>query len=133
MKKFLSATLVISLLLSMMVLFTACGEPATLEEYMNKDGEVQQSIESMGESSNMDISVEGNTITYTYKYAQTYDSSVIPSMAKTMESTMNNMSSTFEKVAENLEEQTEIDDITVRVVYLNGDGTEIYSQNFTSR
>ena len=43
---------------------------------------------------------------------------------------MESVSSTFENIGTTLEEETEIDGITVRVTYLNGDGSEIYSQDF---
>ncbi len=46
------------------------------------------------------------------------------------ESQITKLSSTFESAATTLEEGSGIDDVTVKVVYVDGAGTEIYSAEF---
>ncbi len=118
------------LLISMMVLFTGCGGGTeTLEDYVNSNDEIKTEIESYSQDG-MTVKVEGNVLTYEYQYPDTYDESMVEEMKTQFESAMESVSSTFENIGTTLEEETEIDGITVRVTYLNGDGSEIYSQDF---
>ena len=114
----------------MMVLFTGCGGGTeTLEDYVNSNDEIKTEIESYSQDG-MTVKVEGNVLTYEYQYPDTYDESMVEEMKTQFESAMESVSSTFENIGTTLEEETEIDGITVRVTYLNGDGSEIYSQDF---
>ena len=118
------------LLIAVMVLFTGCGGTETLEDYVNSNEEVKTQIESYSGQDGMTVKVEENVLTYEYKYEDTYDESMIDEMKAQFEETMGSMSSTFESIGTTLEEESGIKDITVRVTYLNGDGSEIYSEDF---
>lgn len=128
-KKFLTGSIILSLIMAMAVMLSGCGEPETLEEYVNNDSEAKQQIESMS-SSGMDIDITDNTLTYTYTYDQTFDDATIQLMKPEMESAMSSMSSTFEGVADSLEEGSGIENITVKVIYKDAAGTEIYSSEY---
>ena len=43
---------------------------------------------------------------------------------------MDSASSLFEGIADSCEEETEIDGIKCQVIYLNGDGSELYNRVF---
>lgn len=131
-KRILTGSLILSLILAMAIMFTGCGGPETLEEYVNSDSEAKETIDSMS-TSGMSIDITDNTVTYTYTYDQTFDQEIIDQMAPEMEKTMNSMSSTFEGVASTLEEGSGIDGIVVKVVYLDAAGTEIYSAEYTAK
>lgn len=118
------------LLIAVMVLFTGCGGTETLEDYVNSNEEVKTQIESYSGQDGMSVKVEENVLTYEYKYEDTYDESMIDEMKAQFEETMGSMGSTFESIGTTLEEESGIKDITVRVTYLNGDGSEIYSEDF---
>lgn len=123
--------ILLTLMIAAMLVFTGCSsDPGTLEEYINNNAEAQEEIDALAESSGMEISVKGNTITYIYSYDQTFDEAMIEQMAAQFESTMESMSSTFEGVAVTLEEETGIEDITVKVLYQDSAETEIYSVEY---
>lgn len=128
-KRFFATGVVLSLILAMAIAFSGCGGPETLEEYVNSDEEAKASIESMS-TSGMTIDITGNTLTYTYTYPQTYDAATIEAMEEQIESAMDSMESTFESIGDTLEEESGIDDITVKVIYEDGAGTVIFSEDY---
>ena len=129
--RFLSG-IVISMILAMTVMLAGCGsQPSTLEEYINSDEEAKASLESMSsEESGLEITVEGNTIVYTYTYDQTLDSSMKDAVAEQLEKSIESSASSFTTMVDSLEEGSGIEGITFKVVYLNGDGTELVSKEF---
>lgn len=131
-KRILTGSLILMLVLAMSIMFAGCGGPSTLEEYVDSDSEAREMIDSMS-TSGMTIDITDNTVTYTYTYDQTFDQDIIDQMAPEMEKTMSSMSSTFEGVASSLEEGSGIEGIVVKVVYLDGAGTEIYSAEYTAK
>ena len=76
------------------------------------------------------VDVKENTLTYTYEYDQTFDSSTMALMKTEMEKAMSSMDSTFESVVDTLEEGSGIDGITVKVIYKDAAGTEILSKEY---
>ena len=89
--------LLIVMLLAMTTLFTGCGEPATLEEWIANDTEASATLEEMS-TDELDVTVEGNTLVYTYTYAQVIDSSLVDAVSQQLDSTITNSSSTFTNV-----------------------------------
>lgn len=139
MKKNLSKTLLtgilLSLLLATLVVFTGCGGgPETLEEYIDSNDEAKEMIDSYSSSSSdgsgMSVDVTDNTITYTYKYSQTFDDDVLEQMKTQLESAMESSSSSFSSIGDTLEEESGLENIVVRVVYLDGNDTEIFSAEY---
>lgn len=128
-KKVFTTSVALSLILAMAIAFSGCGGPETLEEYVNSDDDAKATIESLS-SSGMTIDITGNTLTYTYAYSQTYDAATIEAMEEQIESAMDSMESTFESIGDTLEEESGIDDITVKVVYEDGAGTVIFSEDY---
>ena len=117
--------------MAMAVMFSGCGsEPATLEDYINSDAEAQEAIDSMGSTSGMSIDVTDTTLTYTSAYDQTFDDATKELMSTELENAMSSMGSTFESLVDTLEEGSEISGITVRVVYTDAEGTELYSAEY---
>ena len=124
-KKIITSGIILSLIMTMALLFAGCGSsPETLEEYINSDSEAQETIDS--------LSSDGmNVVTFTYTYDQTFDEDTIAAMKPEMESAMNSMESTFTGVASDLEEGSGITGVTVKVIYKDAAGTEIYSNEYT--
>lgn len=130
-KKIITSGIILSLIMAMALLFAGCGSssPETLEDYINSDSEAQETIDSLS-SDGMNVDVKGNVITFTYTYDQTFDEDTIAAMAPEMESAMDSMESTFTGVAADLEEGSGITGVTVKVVYQDAAGTEIYSNEY---
>ena len=130
-KKIITSGIILSLIMAMAMLFAGCGSsPETLEEYINSDSEAQETIDSLS-SDGMNVDVKGNVVTFTYTYDQTFDEDTIAAMKPEMESAMNSMESTFTGVASDLEEGSGITGVTVKVIYKDSAGTEIYSNEYT--
>lgn len=129
-KKTLILSLVLALLMAMSMMLAGCGGgPANLEEYINSDEELASEIESYS-TSGMTIDVTENTLTYTYKYDQTFDESTAALMSTELEKAMSSMGSTFEDVRDTLIEETGFSDITVKIVYTDGNDAVLYEAEY---
>lgn len=127
-RKLISGLLIV-MLLAMTLVFAGCGGPSTLEEWIGSNSEAQATLDEMS-TEELDVTVEGNNLVYTYTYAQVIDSSLVDAVSQQLDETITNSSSTFTNVADTLEEESGIDGITVQVIYLNGDGTELLNKTF---
>lgn len=129
-KKTLILSLVLALLMAMSMMLAGCGGgPANLEEYINSDEELASEIESYS-TSGMTIDIKENTLTYTYKYDQTFDESTAALMSTELEKAMDSMGSTFEDVRDTLIEETGFSDITVKIVYTDGNDAVLYEAEY---
>ena len=121
--------LLIVMLLAMTAMFTGCGEPATLEEWVANNSEATATLEELS-TDELEVTVEGNTLVYTYTYDQVIDSSLVDAVSQQLDQTLSQSASTFTGVADTLEEESGIEGISVQVIYLNGDGTELLNKTF---
>lgn len=129
-KKTLILSLVLALLMAMSMMLAGCGGgPANLEEYINSNEELASEIESYS-TSGMTIDVTENTLTYTYKYDQTFDESTAALMSTELEKAMSSMGSTFEDVRDTLIEETGFSDITVKIIYTDGNDAVLYEAEY---
>ena len=115
-KKIITSGIILSLIMAMAMLFAGCGSSPETIDSLSSDG--------------MNVDIKGNVITFTYTYDQTFDEDTIAAMKPEMESAMNNMESTFTGVASDLEEGSGITGVTVKVIYKDAAGTEIYSNEY---
>ena len=97
---------------STMVL-TACGGSKSLEQYVADNPEMQESIDSAKEGSNVEIKIEGNEITYIFDLSKM--DGLVPEIA----------------LSKQLEEQTKVKGITTTVNYTWEDEVLI-TKSFTS-
>lgn len=122
--------IILSLLLAMSLLLAGCGGgPANLEEYVSSNEELAQEIESYS-TSGMNIDISENTLTYTYKYDQTFDDATSALMTTELEKAMSSMGSTFESVRDTLIEETGFSDIVVKIVYTDGNDNVLYESEY---
>lgn len=128
----LNSGVIISLMIVMIIMLSGCGsQPSTLEEYISNDEEAMTTLESVSSSTEgLEVDVEDNTIIYTYTYDNTLDSSMIESVSQQLEKAIDSSESTFRSMADTLEEESGIDGITIRVIYLNNDGTELVNKEY---
>ena len=121
--------LLIVMLLAMTTLFTACGGPANLEEWIASNSEASATLEELS-TNELEVTVEENTLVYTYTYPQVIDSSLVDAVSQQLDATITDNAATFTGLADTLEEESGISGITVKVIYLNGDGTELLNKTF---
>lgn len=132
--KVLALILMLAMVMSVSMLMTSCGsDPSTLEEYVAQDSDLQEQLDSLADSQEgMAVEIKDNQIIYTYTYPQQIDEDVLDDVKAQFESAMESTASTFEGIASSCEEETGISGITVKVVYLNNDGSEIYSSEYSA-
>lgn len=131
-KKFLSLMMVGVLALSCIIL-TSCGGPKNLEEYVNNDSEAKKQIESYS-TDNMAVKINENDIIFEYKFEDMELTDDVRAVMKAeLEKQMASQASTFENIAKQFEEETELTGIKVIVKYLEPDGTVLYENSYTAK
>ena len=92
--------------------------------------EVESMKESLGDAGMaIEVTGEGNKLIYTYTFDQAVD---VDTVKEPLADSLESQASTFEQVAESLKEAVDVENPVVVVEYLNPDGSEIYSQQFTA-
>ena len=79
------------------------------------------------------VSAEGNTLIYNFTFSEAIDlsdESLRASVVSAFESGMEQQRSVFEGLADQIRAQVQGDDVAIRVVYNNADGSEIYAATF---
>lgn len=127
-------------------LFTACGGKGssseggnagtdTLENYAKNNKEVQESIDKATSDSDVEVSIKGNEVTYSYELSKmdgfTEDVAKDESVVKSLQTALDNAGPTFGGIAKTLEEATGIKGIKVTVNYTYGDDV-IATMTYTS-
>lgn len=130
MKKISVKIVISSLILALMLAFAGCGGPSSIQEYIESSDEAQQQIADTEKSSGCDIDVKDNDMTITYKYDETYSKDQVKAVKKEMEKLVPDMADALEDSISDIKDESGIEDITMTIVFLNGDGSEIYSKKF---
>lgn len=112
-------------------------EFATLADYL-ADPDVKASIDAEIENQTDDsmtikVYADGNALVYEYQFTDEYDLSdedIKQSVLDALKEGCEENASTFEDIADTLESEVGLSGVHVRLVYLNGDGSEIYTHDF---
>ena len=112
-------------------------EFATLADYL-ADPDVKASIDAEIEAQTDDsmtikVYADGNALVYEYQFTDEYDLSdeaEKQSVQDALKEGCEENASTFENIADTLESEVGLSGVHVRLVYLNGDGSEIYTHDF---
>ena len=133
MKKMTAVLLIAVLALSMLALGGCSVEkknPTNLEEYVEANEEMKAQIEETAEASDLEITIEKNTITYKFSYTETLKDNEIEEMHKALEASLAEQKATFNDLAASLEEETGLTGIQVVLVYVEGAGKELYTATY---
>ncbi len=134
MKKKAFILMLILAVFSTMVL-TACGGSKSLEQYVADNPEMQESIDSAKEGSNVEIKIEGNEITYIFDLSKMdgYSEDIVKDeeVISSLETSLISSGPTFGGISKQLEEQTKVKGITTTVNYTWEDEVLI-TKSFTS-
>lgn len=136
MKKGFSKVLAVSaLLISMMTFaFTGCGSGKTTQEWVNDD-EVQSLVTEMStpELKINVVAVDDKTVSFQFKFTDQLpiendeDKATIGAM---FDEQITAQESVFTDMRKSLVSDTKIDDVVLRIEYLNADGSDIYTRDF---
>ena len=125
--------LVLSWLMGLVVMTGCSGKPKNVEEYLKQDGVMDEVKDELGDTEELDIYGEDNTLVYTYTFAEYMDLSdpvMKELVVSTLEESMQDQSSVFEDIADQFKEEVQDQDVVVRVEYINSDGEPIYTCEF---
>lgn len=117
------------------MILTACGGSKSLEQYVADNPEMQESIDSAKEGSNVEIKIEGNEITYIFDLSKMdgYSEDIVKDeeVISSLETSLISSAPTFGGISKQLEEQTKVKGITTTVNYTWEDEVLI-TKSFTS-
>ncbi|MBQ3281102.1 MAG: DUF4854 domain-containing protein [Eubacterium sp.] len=132
----ISAVLVIAMLAGCVAVLASCGPkeeekaPETLEEFLadSENGleelaEINQSLSN--ENMEGRIEVKENAITMTMTLTQSIDKKYFDKMESALDDMIAKQGSSFSDAVDDLEKESGISGITMEIVLLNADGTEI--------
>lgn len=133
--KGITTALLLSLALTVMMAFTACGGPSTIEEYMNENQDQAQKVEdelAAASTDGMKVSIDykENAMIFTLKTDETYSADEVKVIKKAFEDQVDSLASQFETTLSDLEEDSGIEDASVELTVVNGDDSEIFTHVF---
>lgn len=135
-------TMVVTALMVLVMAFAVagCGKPSLEDWYADNSAEFQQITDSVNSQSEamgctMEIVVEdSNVLAFRYTLTtafDTSDSANVDALAAVYDSMFDSYASTFSEVRTQIMEETSTENVIIRLVALNPDGTELYSRDFT--
>ena len=136
MKKNNMLTILLTGALILALVLTSCAsKPETLEEYVSKNPDVKEQIDSAAETSGLDVTIEGNEVIYSYDLASiegaTKESLSDEAMLSTLNSSLASMGPTFAELCSNIEGETGLTGIKMTVNYTY-EGEVLLTKTFTS-
>ena len=109
----------------------------TLEDYLaNEDiaRSVQDELNALVDDDfSIAFTAEGNTAIFAYTFSDSYDFSdeqVRAAAAEELAAGVELQRATFETMVDQLQSQLQLADVSIRIIYLAADGTEIYTADF---
>lgn len=132
MKKIRTKGLIITAMMLVMILsmtLTGCGEPNNLEQYVKNDKELSKELEAYCVP-NMTVDVDDNTLTFTYKYEETFIEETQKLLGKELKKTLKTVSPTYVAVQEKLIEETGFEDIVLVITYTDGEDTVLCTKEY---
>lgn len=138
MKKKLSTLLAALMVLTMAFAIAGCGSKPTLEDWYNKNAdqfqEITDAVNSQDMGCTMEIVVEDtNALVFRYTLDEAFptDADSIATLADVYDSMFDSYASTFSELRGEVLDETSTENVIIRLVALNPDGTELYSRDFT--
>ncbi len=106
---------------------------ATVEEYIASD-EMKENIASIesagGDTMTIKVYAEGSSMVYDYMFTETYDAATVAVMKTSLDTSLDTGAETYETTASVIQEQVEEEDVSVTIIYRNGDGSVITQKTF---
>lgn len=129
-KNLISVALIATL--CMTFLLTSC-KSETLESYASESEGIMATIEEASGEEGVDVSIDGNTLVYAFKYDLELDEDAKERIKEQLQKNTEQYESVFGSLAATLEEKTEIEGIKIKLRYLDASDKAIYEGEFTSK
>ena len=134
-KSLISIIMVMTLLMALMM--SSCEKkPETLEEFVNSNEDSMEDIQKTADESGLKVSIKGNEVTYSYDISDydgmTEEIAKGDQMKKALEDALNDASATFTGLCGDLEEESGIEGVTIKVNYTYKDEnliTKVYDKS----
>ena len=134
--KLVSVLMIVVMLAGCMTALASCGskekeeEPQTLEQYLAASESGNAELEKINESltnENMEgkIDVKDNAVTMTMTLTQSIDEKYFDKMEGSLDEMLEKQGDSFRDAVNSLEEEAQVEGVTLDFVLLNADGTEI--------
>lgn len=135
-------TLVVSALMVLVMAFAVagCGKPSLEDWYADNAEEFQQITDSVNAQADsmgctMEIVVEdSNVLAFRYTLTEAFDTSDpanVEALATVYDAMFDSYASTFSEIRTQVMDETSTENVVIRLVALNPDGTELYTRDFT--
>ncbi len=135
MKRKSMVALLLTFVMSLSLMATACSSPKTIEEYVAKDKEASEQVQKAADTAGLTVDFSGNDVIYTYDLASidNVTEEVIKSdmMKEQLASALDSTTDTFVGLCKQLEEESKIEGIQIVVNYTYGDEV-IVTKTFNS-
>ncbi|MBR0399908.1 MAG: DUF4854 domain-containing protein [Mogibacterium sp.] len=135
-RKSLIYTIMIMALLMALVMSSCEKKPETLEEFVNSNEESMEDIQKTADESGLKVDIKGNEVTYSYDISDydgmTEEIAKGDQMKKALEDALNDASDTFTGLCGDLEEESGIEGVTIKVNYTFKDEnliTKVYDKS----
>ena len=135
-RKIVSLVLIAVLMVSSVVAMKSCKKkeeaPKTLQEYVERSESAQEELSQIGDSMSNElldgkVEVVDDDIIFKMTFKQTYEEKYFDDMKKAMEGKVDEYKETFNDALSDIEKNSGIEDVGLKMIVLNGDGQEIYS------
>lgn len=96
----------------------------TMKQSFNED-------ESYNQMAELDVEAKDNTLSFIYKFKETYSDEQVEQFRTSLEEGIGEETpDDLKQIIQDIEEECGVSNIKLYMVYLNGDGTEIYGNTF---
>lgn len=131
---------ILTAMIALVAVFTlaACGKPSLEKWYANNATEfeaLESSVNSEDVGCTLEIKiVDDNVLVFNYAFTSTFDTSDsanVDALSQVYDATFERYAPTFSEIRTQALDESSTEDIVIRLVVSNPDGTELYSRDFT--
>lgn len=120
-RKSLISVIVMMVLLMALIMSSCEKKPESLEEFVNSNEDSMEDIQKTADESGLKVEIKGNEVTYSYDISDyegmTEEIAKGDQMKKALEDALNDASDTFTGLCGDLEEESGIEGVTIKVNY----------------
>ena len=134
-KRFTAIFIIMAMLLALMM--SSCeSKPKTLEEFVNNDEDAMEDIQETADESGLKVDIKENEVIYSYDISDyegmTEEIAKGDQMKDALENALEDASDTFTGLCSDLEEESDIEGVRIKVIYTYKDDkliTKVYDKS----